>query len=108
MFPAVASAVVHIPAGDYGPTINNIGPVRIGGEPIEIPSRIYFAEPDWFAMKNMSRQQELILSALYTRHHDGYVREKYGYYRSRFPRLEDYPAFRVAKYLENAVLIKSV
>ncbi len=159
------AALLHVPPCDHAPSERNIGPIQIAGEHLHIPYRIYAAEPASLNWKAVGRQQGLVLCALYTRHHDGYVREKYVkvllsaeeewlapfviqmlgeyvveivqllepqvahlsresylrflkenqpffslvrqrlvsywdcYYRSRFPRLEDYPAFRVAEVL---------
>ena len=156
---------MHLPPCDHPPTEQTIGPIRLNGEQLHIPYRIYTAEPASLRWKTESRQQELILSALYTRNHNGYVREKYVkvlvqaeepwlapfviqmlgeyvveivqvleahianlssesylrfmkenepflslvrrriasywdcYYRAKFPRLEDYPPFRVAEVL---------
>ena len=166
IWPDVSAALIHVPPCDLAPTEANIGPVRIAGEDLQIPYRIYSAEPESGIRKGLSRQQGLILNALFTRHHDGHVRQKYVklllqaeelwlppfviqmlgeyvveivqvlelhladiskefyiqflngnqpffsllrsrlvsywdcYYRLQFPRLEDYPAFRVAEYLE--------
>jgi hypothetical protein len=169
----VRAALMHVPPCDHAPTELNIGPIQIAGEHLHIPYRIYAAEPALFRWKPVGRQQRLILSALYTRHYDGYVREKYVkvllqaeetwvapfviqmlgeyvveivqllelhlanlsresyllflkenepffclvrnriasywdcYYRSQFPRLEDYPAFRVAEVLSQRLRISS-
>ena len=163
--PDVRAALRHVPASDHAPSEQDIGPIQIAGEHLHIPYRIYAAEPDSLNWKTVGRQQGLVLCALYTRHHDGYVREKYikvllsaeeewvapfviqmlgeyvveivqllephvahlssesylrflkenqlffsltrqrlvsywdCYYRSQFPRLEDYPAFRVVEVL---------
>lgn len=48
--------------------------IRIGTEIVEIPQRIYFEEPD---ESNLSDQEKRILSCYFTRHHDGYIREKH-------------------------------
>jgi len=46
-------------------------------ENIYIPYRIYFEEISQNAFENFSTIQKSILCCLYTRHHNGYVREKY-------------------------------
>jgi hypothetical protein len=51
--------------------------VRLGGEDIRIPCRIYSSEPDGRSAGALSDAQRVILSCLYARHHDGFVREKY-------------------------------
>ena len=73
----VRAALLHMPACNISPTETSIGPVRIAGEQLRIPHRIYSVEPKSVSWKNLSRRQALILNALYTRHHDGHVREKH-------------------------------
>lgn len=51
--------------------------VSIQGESIEILSRLYSTEPPDDATRRLSDRQRLILSCLYSRHHDGYVRERH-------------------------------
>lgn len=50
--------------------------VLVRGELVHIPYRIYNPEPEQGALADLSRQQMEILSCLYTRHHDGRVRER--------------------------------
>jgi hypothetical protein len=51
--------------------------VSIGGERIELLSRLYSPEPPDDATRQLNDRQRLILSCLYSRHHDGYVRERH-------------------------------
>jgi hypothetical protein len=51
--------------------------VSIEGERIEVLSRLYSPEPPDDATRGLSDRQRLILSCLYSRHHDGYVRERH-------------------------------
>lgn len=51
--------------------------VSIEGERIELLSRLYSPEPPEDATHRLSDRQRLILSCLYGRHHDGYVRERH-------------------------------
>lgn len=51
--------------------------VTILGEIIKIPPRVYFDELSENKIQNLSDIQKEILSCIFTRHHDGYVREKY-------------------------------
>jgi hypothetical protein len=44
---------------------------------LRIPSRIYNAPPDRAALAGLSSRQVLMLHCLYTRHHDGYVRQRH-------------------------------
>jgi hypothetical protein len=57
------------PAGSF--------PVSVDGETLEIPYRIYYDEPSLDKFKVLSVAQSGILACLYTRHHNGFVREKY-------------------------------
>ncbi len=49
--------------------------LTLAGETLLIPYRIY-AEPDDSQMSSLTDDQKIILQTLYTRHHNGYVREK--------------------------------
>jgi hypothetical protein len=51
--------------------------VSIEGERIEILSRLYSPEAPDDATRRLSDRQRLILSCLYSRHQDGYVRERH-------------------------------
>lgn len=51
--------------------------VTILGESIKIPPRVYFDEPSEDKLQKLSDVQKVILSCIFTRHHDGHVREKY-------------------------------
>jgi hypothetical protein len=66
-----------IPAAQLPPSEHDIGPVRLHGEVLRVPCRIYSPEPDGLSAATLSDRQRLILACLYTRHHDGHVREKY-------------------------------
>ncbi|MFI2742311.1 hypothetical protein ACG2LH_06190 [Zhouia sp. PK063] len=50
--------------------------VELEGETLSIPYRIYFNEPHPELEKHLTPQQKSILSCIYLRHHDGYLREK--------------------------------
>jgi hypothetical protein len=51
--------------------------VSVDGEMLEIPYRIYYDEPTPDNLRALSVVQSEILACLYTRHHNGFVREKY-------------------------------
>ena len=77
-FPAeIASEVrgvsVALPDSPYPPA-GNIGPLRMRGEVIQIPHRIYQDEPD--SPSPRGTIQETIVACVYTRHHDGAVRQR--------------------------------
>ncbi|NUQ10889.1 MAG: hypothetical protein HUU26_00985 [Gemmatimonadaceae bacterium] len=46
------------------------------GERLEIPARIYAPEPDEAAENALAEDQRTILHCLYSRHHDGHVRQR--------------------------------
>ncbi|RXJ86398.1 hypothetical protein [Arcobacter sp. CECT 8985] len=57
--------------------IHEIGEqVELETELITINSRIYFDEPNLLKEERLTSQQKKILNCLYTRHSDGYVRQK--------------------------------
>jgi hypothetical protein len=51
--------------------------VSVDGEPVSILHRQYANEPSPEAASALSAQQQLILSAVYSRHNDGLVRERH-------------------------------
>jgi hypothetical protein len=50
--------------------------VEVQGEVIGIPYRIYHDEPIPSAERSLSATQQVILHCLYSRHHDGHVRQR--------------------------------
>lgn len=78
-FPAGLAADVDrvaasLPHARYPPTEDCIGPIRIGGEPLRIPYRVYF--PELSPPAALTETQRRIWSCVYSRHHDGRVRER--------------------------------
>lgn len=79
----VGKALVAIPSrtafrmGGAGVSSHGIGPVFLGGNRLHIPARVYTLEPEAGEMGRLTPTQRLIVSCVYTRHHDGRVREKY-------------------------------
>jgi hypothetical protein len=65
-----------VPMTKLSPSDHDIGPLRVAGEALHIPFRVYFPEPDYAALDGLSETQKTILSALYTRHHNGFIRER--------------------------------
>lgn len=51
--------------------------VVVQGEPVSIPSRIYNSEPPAKAVQLLSPRQRQLLHCLYSRHHDGRVRQRH-------------------------------
>lgn len=50
--------------------------VAVGTDEVTVPYRIYNPEPERSAEDALSPDQQAILACLYTRHHDGRVRER--------------------------------
>lgn len=60
----------NLPSGD------NLGTVVVQGESLRIPSRVYLPEPEPLQLRALTANQQLIVHCLFTRHHDGHVRER--------------------------------
>lgn len=50
--------------------------VNLDNENLSIPYRIYFDEPNSIDEQKLSEQQKNILNCFYTRHHNGFVRQR--------------------------------
>jgi hypothetical protein len=55
---------------------DDIGVIRLNGQPLRIPARIYNPEPDWTMIRSLGEVEQSIAACLFTRHHDGHVRER--------------------------------
>jgi hypothetical protein len=74
---AVDSALKIVPVDmRLGPTSHSIGAITIGGEAIRIPSRIYNSAPAEADRVSLPDLEKEILACIYTRHHDGHVRQR--------------------------------
>lgn len=51
--------------------------VLVNGEPLNIPARMYNPEPQAPALRAFTANHRAVLACLYTRHHDGYVRQRH-------------------------------
>ncbi|WP_312452909.1 hypothetical protein [Exiguobacterium sp.] len=51
--------------------------VKVEQEQIQIPMRLYVSEIDSERIEELTSTQQTMLYCLYTRHHDGHVRERY-------------------------------
>ncbi|MBN1538159.1 MAG: hypothetical protein JW908_15585 [Anaerolineales bacterium] len=67
----------EMPVSKLQPTDDDIGPIQIEDEILHIPCRIYCLEPSNYSILAMNSIQRMILGCLYTRHHNGYIREKF-------------------------------
>ncbi|WP_037974001.1 hypothetical protein [Streptomyces sp. NRRL WC-3742] len=71
-----AEAVLAVmPASRFAP--HGSFPVVVQGEQVSIPERIYNGEPVAGAVESLSRRQRQLLHCLYSRHHDGRVRQRH-------------------------------
>jgi hypothetical protein len=82
-FPAGLSARVRavLEATSLGPSTqklrqDDIGPIIVNGQQLRIPFRIYNPEPDWAIVRSMGDVERSIAACVFTRHHDGRVRER--------------------------------
>ena len=64
-----------LPAVKVGFSIERIGPLVVAGETIEIPYRIHLPQPSPSTWATCSDSQRRMLQCLYSRHHDGHIRE---------------------------------
>ncbi len=69
----VAEVLSLLPASAQEMSLDTIGPVFLGGKPIQIPYRIY--RPLFDVSPPLSRCRSAIRACIYTRHHDGRIRE---------------------------------
>jgi hypothetical protein len=79
-FPSTVTADVDVALGiieehRLRPTDHDIGPVVMNGEPLRIPSRIYSPDPAPRSVAALTVPARTVLHCLFTRHHDGRVRE---------------------------------
>jgi hypothetical protein len=72
---AVAGVALLIPAAAHEPAGRFA--VRVEGEDLEIPQRIYNPEPPSDLAGGLIGPRREVLACLYTRHHDGRVRQRY-------------------------------
>lgn len=50
--------------------------IKLNGEQLTIPYRLYFDEPGIDSENNLTDRQKSILNCIFLRHHNGYLREK--------------------------------
>ncbi|MFI5693505.1 hypothetical protein ACIA58_16780 [Kribbella sp. NPDC051586] len=82
---AAASEVVgslpasdYEPAGDIATTYKRACPgLRLGSEQVSIPCRIYNPRPEQSLLQQLDDERSLVLSCIYSRHHDGFVRQEF-------------------------------
>ena len=50
--------------------------IKLNGELLTIPYRLYFDEPDIDSENDLTDRQKIILNCIFLRHHNGYLRER--------------------------------
>jgi hypothetical protein len=70
----VAAALAVVPDLQHPPT-ESVGPIRVVGESLEVPYRIYSVVPH--GIERLSPVQQKILSCLHSRHNDGRTRQRH-------------------------------
>jgi hypothetical protein len=75
--PDVASVLSVVEDSRLGASGHDIGPVVVGGEVLLIPARQYLPEPSADVVATLAGSARTVLGCLYTRHHDGHVRERF-------------------------------
>jgi|WetSurMetagenome_2_1015567.scaffolds.fasta_scaffold476008_1 hypothetical protein len=71
------NTVLSIVPSDRLKPAGNLGRTIINKELLEIPYRFYSSEPRRSNVEGFSIIQNTVLECLYTRHHNGFVRQKY-------------------------------
>ena len=61
----------------HAPTAQDIGAIYVGDTPVRIPSRIYSEVPSEADLVKITERQRLIVACLLTRHHNGFVRQRF-------------------------------
>jgi hypothetical protein len=72
----VAAVAALMPSDRLAATASSWS-VELAGETVAVLGRVYSPEPDEVAVRELSVQQHTILQCLYTRHHGGFVRQRY-------------------------------
>jgi hypothetical protein len=72
----VAAVLEKLSEPEIALTARDIGPVTVGGERLRIPSRVHFGVPPASDLDSLTGAQREVFACLFTRHHDGRVREQ--------------------------------
>jgi hypothetical protein len=72
----VRTVVAIMPAVAKPRSPDDIGSITLDGRPLRIPARIYHPEPDSRDTTSLTAVEQSIAACLYTRHQDGYVRQR--------------------------------
>lgn len=72
----VLAAVVPNLGAEGSRSPDDIGALTLDGHTLRVPSRIYNPEPDWASVQSRGMIDESLVGCVYSRHHDGHVRER--------------------------------
>jgi hypothetical protein len=72
----VRAVVAIMPTPDHPRSPDDIGRTTLDGRLLRIPARIYHPELGLPGIASLSRTEQSIAACLYTRHHDGHVRQR--------------------------------
>jgi hypothetical protein len=65
------------PAGSVTASNSRTWPgLVVTGEPVVIPARVYNPEPSSLTVAGLSHAETVVIAAIYSRHHDGFVRQR--------------------------------
>lgn len=81
-FPSALSApartvIRRLPRPSIAPSSDTIGPTSLDGDDLQIPTRIYNPPLPGLLSIGLSDTERRILHCLYSRHHDGFVRQRH-------------------------------
>ena len=72
----VEVVVAMLPPSAHPPTPHDVAAIAVRGEAVNIPARIYFPEPSPRELDILTEREKLVALCLFTRHADGFVRER--------------------------------
>jgi hypothetical protein len=74
--PHVRAVVAIMPTPSHQRSPDDIAQIALNGHPLRIPARIYHPELRSSDIASLSQTERSIAACLYTRHHDGHVRQR--------------------------------
>jgi hypothetical protein len=72
----VAAVFATLSPAKHAPTSDDVAPIVVRGESVRIPARVYFPEPSPAKFSLLTAREKLVAQCLFTRHHDGFLRER--------------------------------
>lgn len=77
LYADVQAALQSLPPSLTAPTAHTIGPIRLDGEELRIPARLYNPPQPGLHLVGPVDVETAIVHCLYSRHHDGFVRQQH-------------------------------